>query len=55
MAAAWPWVQYTASTRDSRHTGLPDTRQTAESYSLLYTCLSDTRFGAVEWRGDGGR
>ena len=43
-------VQYIALRRDGSHPGLADITQTLGTFSLLYTLLGDTRFGAVEWR-----
>jgi len=43
-------VQYAALRRDSRYPSLFDTHQMLGTFSLLYTLLGDTRFGAVEWR-----
>ncbi len=48
-------VQYAALRRDPRYPSLPDTHQTLGTFSLLYTLLGDTGFGAVEWRGGNNR
>lgn len=43
-------IQYVASRRASRYPHQPRTHQTLGTFNLVYTMLSDTRFGAVEWR-----
>lgn len=43
-------LQYTVSRRDAFYTGPGDRHQTVGSVSLMYTLLSDEKFGAVEWR-----
>ncbi len=43
-------LQYIASIRDAHYPDRADSRQTAGTVSLVYTFLSDARFGAVEWR-----
>jgi hypothetical protein len=43
-------IQYLASGRDAHYPDQADSHQTAGIFSLVYTLLSDTRFGAVEWR-----
>ncbi len=48
-------IQYVALRRDPHYPGLADTHQTLGTINLLYTLLGDTRFGAVEWRGDSSR
>jgi hypothetical protein len=48
-------VQYVASQRDAHYPGLRDRHQTVGTVSLAYNFLSDTRFGAVEWRDADGR
>ncbi len=42
---------YRLSNRDGEYAGLPTQHMKMETISLVYTILSDTRFGAVEWRG----
>ena len=47
-------IQYLSSTRNANYrNGQLGTHQTAEAYSIVYTYLSDTHFGSVEWRGAG--
>jgi len=43
-------IQYLASLRDAHYPDRANSRQTAGTFSLVYTLLGDTRFGAVEWR-----
>jgi hypothetical protein len=43
-------IQYTTLYRDGSYSDLADVHQTQGTLSLVYTLLSDTRFGAVEWR-----
>jgi hypothetical protein len=43
-------LKYVASYRDAYYPGLVDKHQTVGTVSLAYTFLSDTKFGAVEWR-----
>ena len=43
-------IQYLASRRDAHYPDRADSHQTAGTFSLVYTLLGDTRFGAVEWR-----
>ena len=43
-------IQYLTSLRDAHYPDRADTRQTVGTFSLVYTFLGDTRFGAVEWR-----
>jgi hypothetical protein len=43
-------IQYLASLRDANYPDRANSRQTAGTFSLVYTLLGDTRFGAVEWR-----
>lgn len=45
-------LQYIATLRDARHPDPADAHQTAGTVSLFYTWLVDTRFGAVDWRGN---
>jgi hypothetical protein len=40
-------IQYVASHRDSHYLSLPSRHQTVGTFSLVYTYLSDTKFGAV--------
>ena len=47
-------VQFVGSDRDATFADLPDTLQTVGALSLMYTHVSDRRFGAVPW-GDRGR
>jgi hypothetical protein len=44
-------IQYAASIRDAQYPDRADSHQTAGTVSLVYTFLSNARFGAVEWRG----
>jgi hypothetical protein len=41
---------YRLSNRDGDYAGLPTQHMKMETISLVYTILSDIRFGAVEWR-----
>ena len=43
-------VRYIVSNRDMNYSNLTEKHQTMGTYSLFYTYLSDTKFGAVEWR-----
>jgi hypothetical protein len=43
-------IQYLASGRDAHYPDQPNSHQTVGTFSLVYTLLSDTSFGAVEWR-----
>jgi hypothetical protein len=43
-------IQYLASRRDAHYPDRADSQQRAGTFSLVYTLLGDTRFGAVEWR-----
>ncbi len=43
-------IQYTEFYRDGRYSGQANVRQSQGTLSLVYALLSDTRFGAVEWR-----
>jgi hypothetical protein len=43
-------IQYLASVRDAHYPDQPKSHQTVGTFSLVYTFLSDTGFGAVEWR-----
>ena len=36
--------------RDGDYTGMPTQHQKVDTFALVYTILSDIRFGAVEWR-----
>jgi hypothetical protein len=45
-------LQYIYTSRDAHYSNR-STYQAAEAYSIMYTYLSDTHFGAVEWRGAG--
>ena len=47
-------VQYLASRRDAHYPDRTDSHQTVGTFSLVYTFLGNTKFGAVEWR-DGHR
>jgi hypothetical protein len=40
-------IQYVASHRDAHYNALPDRHQTVGTFSLTYTYLSDTKFGAI--------
>jgi hypothetical protein len=44
-------IQYIASLRDAHYPDRADSHQTVGTFSLVYTLLGDTKFGAVEWRG----
>ena len=44
--------QYLSSTRDGGDDNKPRVHQTVETYSLLYTYLSDSFFGAIKSRGN---
>jgi len=48
-------IQYTASSRNANYPDRANSRQTEGTFSLVYTLLSDTRFGVVEWRDVGSR
>jgi hypothetical protein len=43
-------IQYQASGRDAHYPDQANSHQTVGTFSLVYTFLSDTNFGAVEWR-----
>jgi hypothetical protein len=43
-------VQYLTASRQGHYPGVPDRHQTVGTFTLVYTLLSDTSFGAVEWR-----
>ena len=43
-------IRYSTSSLDSNYSNLAERHQTMGTYSLFYTFLSDTKFGAVEWR-----
>lgn len=43
-------VQYLASRRDAHYPDHTNSHQTVGAFSLVYTLLGGTRFGAVEWR-----
>jgi hypothetical protein len=43
-------LQYLASGRSARFSGLPDRHETIETVSLSYNFIGHTRLGAVEWR-----
>ena len=42
-------ITYLASLRNAQYPDRPDSHQTAGTVSLVYTYLSDAKFGAVEW------
>jgi hypothetical protein len=42
-------IQYVASTRDAEFADIPDAHQSLGAFSVFYTLLSDTHFGAVDW------
>jgi hypothetical protein len=48
-------LQYSTSLRDAQYPDRADSRQTVGTFSLVYTLLGNTRFGAVEWRGADSR
>jgi len=43
-------IHYLASFRDAHYPDRANSFQTVGTFTLLYTFLGDTRFGAVEWR-----
>ena len=43
-------IQYIESHRDAKYATLPGRRQTIGTFSIAYTYLGSTSFGAVEWR-----
>jgi hypothetical protein len=43
-------IQYVTSYRDARYSGRGSVHQRQDTLGLVYALLSDTRFGAVEWR-----
>ena len=43
-------IRYLLSDRVGDYAGMPAQRQKMEEFALVYSILSDTRFGAVEWR-----
>ena len=43
-------IQYMASGREAHYPDQASSHQTAGAFSLVYTFLGDTTFGAVEWR-----
>ncbi len=43
-------IRYLLSDRDGDYAGMPTQHQKMETFALVYTLLSDIRFGAVEWR-----
>ena len=47
-------IQYTRLYRNARYSGWPNITQSLGTLGLVYTLISDTRFGTVEWR-DGRR
>ena len=46
-------IHYSESSRETRYKEMPHRYRSEGTVSVVYTFLSDTRFGAVEWR-DGG-
>jgi hypothetical protein len=48
-------IHYTAALRHAQYRDRADSRQTVGTISLVYTFLSNTRFGAVEWDGADSR
>jgi Domain of unknown function (DUF3943)/Carboxypeptidase regulatory-like domain len=48
-------IQYIASSRNAHYPDRADSHQTVGTFGLVYTLLSDTRFGVVEWRDVGSR
>lgn len=44
-------IRYLASSREASFPESADRHQRMETLTFVYTFLSDTRFGAVEWRG----
>lgn len=43
-------LKYSESSRNGRYAALPDSHQTLGTFSIGYTLLGHTGFGAVEWR-----
>ena len=43
-------LRYTESNRNGRYTGLPTSDQTIGTFSIGYTLLGQTHFGALDWR-----
>ena len=43
-------LQYVVSRRDAHYTDAADRHQTVGTFGLFYTFVSDSSFGAVEWR-----
>ena len=48
-------IQYNAWSRDANFPYRADSHQREGTFSLVYTLLSDTKFGAVEWRNSDTR
>jgi hypothetical protein len=45
-------IEYVESHRQSHYSHLPDRNQSEGTFSLVYTLLGSSRFGAVDWRKD---
>ncbi|HEY3657100.1 MAG TPA: DUF3943 domain-containing protein [Steroidobacteraceae bacterium] len=43
-------LRYSQSTRNGRYASLPTSHQTVGTFSIGYTLVGQTRFGAVDWR-----
>jgi len=43
-------LRYSTSSRNGRYATLPTSHQTIGTFSIGYTLLGQTRFGAVDWR-----
>jgi hypothetical protein len=48
-------LQYITSIRDAHYPDRDNSHQTVGTFSLVYTLLGDTKFGAVEWRSADSR
>jgi len=45
-------LRYAESNRNGRYAGLPTSHQTIGTFSIGYTLLGQTHFGALDWRAD---
>src|SRR5262249_52525096 len=43
-------IQYDAAWRDANYADIPDKHEHVGTISIVYSYLTDTKFGAVEWR-----
>jgi hypothetical protein len=43
-------LKYVETRRDARYDGVGDTKQSVGAFSLVYSLIGQTRFGAVDWR-----